>query len=938
MANRGHDGDADVTDELLHTDINNSRKDPCDLLLDAIDAQLGQLQVQPRKCRTISREMGGNDADPLLWSQSLSKDTGFGSTTRTNDTPLSCLDLIHTPKMDQTSESSTPFQEDPVTHEENKLKLDRRIRVKEENVTEGEQVMWRLRRLLGDACNEGSMARESKPPSDSICTEDFVGRFRDEMVESELAASNTKQLDKEEWTERQVGFGDWISEQKGHSILNVRTSSSCGVNTSWSETTAAGRCKPQRPRCDGTREPVWSFDTTSIESDLDSINIEQVEHLGHRSSNENVQNRSPKAQLKRRQTHRRVCSSGDGDKDTDEEVNHWRRQSSTERTPEKMESDGAKMKERLSTLRQKCEKEEMTLQKKKAQIKEVDLFLSELQQRRKHALQELKQLTVETAKMEKQKRTLEFVLRDNRARESSISCQRKEAFILQVQRLEETREELQMVTEADSSLRKTYASLEEKLEAVKCQLGECKIRVATQDKMLAQKELQVFDLHVERGALQAERDGLRGELRHMKVLQCRALKEAHEKARGVMEAALKQQKKELTLAHEHQIQKVNKQTEEEKANMLKEEALFFTHIEALKSSVQLKEEETKMLRGSLEQQQDREEQLNALEKESHRALLRLEQTVQVAEKEAEKLRRMREDSEGSPNQATAELERQLGHWAQELGAECRHLHLLVEPSGAQHSAVQIAHSPTAAEALTHLRTLREQLKRVINHLHQELGLQKETTEQLRKEMERQLSVQRQQLRMDKGRALDALKERLIQEHIEELSSLKWAHPCEGRAEAGAMAASLRRQLKAKDLQLRLLQRSMAQWKERTAARLACKFEDELTAELERCKTKLLRGRKPSKPREENQRDPMRPEAESTQSADEAWKSVCSPSPSVVDCAAFHGSSDVASFKLLRYLQSRVKQLCVETQACSWSPSPPESIPLDLSGSYIATIS
>lgn len=48
-----------------------------------------------------------------------------------------------------------------------------------------------------------------------------------------------------------------------------------------------------------------------------------------------------------------------------------------------------------------------------------------------------------------------------------------------------------------------------------------------------------------------------------------------------------------------------------------------------------------------------------------------------------------------------------------------------------------------------------------------------------------------------------------------------------------MAACLRRQLKAKDLELRQVQRSMAQWKERTAARLACKFEAELTAELER---------------------------------------------------------------------------------------------------------
>lgn len=48
-----------------------------------------------------------------------------------------------------------------------------------------------------------------------------------------------------------------------------------------------------------------------------------------------------------------------------------------------------------------------------------------------------------------------------------------------------------------------------------------------------------------------------------------------------------------------------------------------------------------------------------------------------------------------------------------------------------------------------------------------------------------------------------------------------------------MAASLRKQLKAKDVELRRVQRSMAQWREQTAARLACKFEEELTAELER---------------------------------------------------------------------------------------------------------
>jgi len=65
------------------------------------------------------------------------------------------------------------------------------------------------------------------------------------------------------------------------------------------------------------------------------------------------------------------------------------------------------------------------------------------------------------------------------------------------------------------------------------ELEECKIRVGTQDKMLAQKELQMLDLHQHRGALQAERDDLRAELRHITTQHCSALKEAHEKAHGM---------------------------------------------------------------------------------------------------------------------------------------------------------------------------------------------------------------------------------------------------------------------------------------------------------------------------------------------------------------------------------------------------------------------
>ena len=73
----------------------------------------------------------------------------------------------------------------------------------------------------------------------------------------------------------------------------------------------------------------------------------------------------------------------------------------------------------------------------------------------------------------------------------------------------------------------------------------------------------------------------------------------------------------------------------------------------------------------------------------------------------------------------------------------------------------------------------------------------------------------------------------VQEHIEELSSLNRTQLTDGGAEGAGAAGSLRKQLKAKDVELRLVQRSMAQWKQQTAARLAFKFEEELTAELER---------------------------------------------------------------------------------------------------------
>ncbi|XP_047197299.1 centrosome-associated protein CEP250 isoform X2 [Hippoglossus stenolepis] len=753
-----------------------------------------------------------------------------------------------------------------------------------------------------------------------------------------------------------------------------------------------------------------------------------------------------------------------------------------------------KMKEQLTNLRQKCENEEETLRLKRTQLKDVELCLSELRQRRKHALQELERVTAQRAQVEKEKKTMESSLRDSRIERDSLSCQveklqrqrdsclheirdmeeeletlsqktlkdgscSKNNVIMSVlereemerqldgaktqlfaeqrrareklesmqEKLEQTREELQRATEAESSLRNRCVFLEEKqiqkkeqIEALEVQvselqveLGEGKIRVGALEKKLAQKELQLLDFHEQHGALQTERDGLKGELQHLKTQHDKAVKEAQEQAYRSM---------------------VDQQAEEEKASALKEHTLVLTRcVEAMQSSIQIKEEEAKQLRISLEQQREeaknREEELHkdASEKvnkaideerrkweaqrveavqvhcgileeqnkksqesmrskmqreksraqalqhkvlelktrmqelesercaqqreqesllavicrslkeehqaelqrlkkqmaqENQRTALQLEKAVQLAKKEADRLRVTLEERERGYNRITAELDRQHRHWAQELGAECQHMQLLVEQSGAKQRAVTLPACPTVAEALTTLRALREQLEHLIIHLHQELGSQKQTTEQLRKDKERELSAQRQQLRLERDRAVDSVKERLIQEHIEELSSLNRTQLTDGGAEGGGAAVSLRKQLKAKDVELRQVQRSMAQWKQQTAARLACKFEEELTAELER-KISVARG--------EDQRKSERPEGGKALSVKDAQTLVCSPSLPVGDSAASHSPSDVASFKLLRYLQSRVKQLRLENQAYTWNSSPPDS------GSYLRAI-
>ncbi|XP_061907784.1 DNA ligase 1-like [Entelurus aequoreus] len=671
------------TDGLLQQDLNNNRSgseqhrsplrpDPCDFLLDAIDAQHKKLQVNTCK-------QDGRKSAPFKWSESLSKDTGLGSTvSQTNDTPMSSLDLMHTPTAEQTSDGSIPA---PVTFVEATKDVDVWTISKMGTESHKEQVLWRLERLLGDACEQGAISGEDHLPSESICTEDFVRCFRLEMVDLAMPQGNVQELDTEEEAERTL-----ISDAdtcRSHQNIDSRVSSeksskykpeqkdecpshSSGIsklhkgvglrhNTSQSPEDSCIIYDPEvekehrnhknisspKARCLAGVQ-LWNFDTVSIDSDLDSVCTVQVrEHLLKRAGD--FQNKSsllPKAQCGRGYMSRAEFSLGNEHKDLNEESNEdWSRRSQLERASENMHSAWEKMNSRLSSLRQKCEKEEETLRMRKSHLAEVEHSLSELQLRRKHAMQDLERLSAESEHMETEKKQLEHLLKDSKADRDSMSCQlqklqrekescvielrsmeeelkKKEQFCVEKnnmfvlerqeldrqldcaktelfseqrrareklesmqQMLEETCEELLRVSEAETSLRNRCTCLEEKErqkneenERIQCQtrelqreLGACKARVDTLEKMLDQKEQQLLDLQEQRGGLQAEGDRLRGELEFTKCQHYNALKEAREHTHSMMEAALKQQMKDLVLTHEQQTQRAR----EDEAKRLK---------------------------------------------------------------------------------------------------------------------------------------------------------------------------------------------------------------------------------------------------------------------------------------------------------------------------------------------------------------------------------
>ncbi|KAJ8379322.1 hypothetical protein SKAU_G00001000 [Synaphobranchus kaupii] len=191
MADRNQDalGEAgEDTDDLLYSDLEEGvrmsgstqahlPRDHCDLLLDAIDAQLSRLQAQSHAVQTRGDDGNGKRTDHssavFIQSHSVSKDTGLGSTLPTNDTSTTPLHMGQSETQDLSSEEEDDGKGQAQRGERWQGRLKRS--------PSGEQCRWRLELLLGEG--GGRVWELAACRADSVCTEDFAARFREEMLE-----------------------------------------------------------------------------------------------------------------------------------------------------------------------------------------------------------------------------------------------------------------------------------------------------------------------------------------------------------------------------------------------------------------------------------------------------------------------------------------------------------------------------------------------------------------------------------------------------------------------------------------------------------------------------------------------------------------------------------------------------------------------------------
>ncbi|XP_059404333.1 golgin subfamily A member 4 isoform X2 [Carassius carassius] len=968
--------------------------DHCDALLDSIDTQLSHLQIHSQ-----NRMQGGNPkiyelpfSGYLDWSHSVSKDTGLGSTVPTNDkTPSNLEETQSESKDDQTEHQKMEMIEVGVTATDVWCPEGRGSM---SSVSRVEQCCWRLERLLGINTEVAGMGNEEDDLTmDSICTEDFSTRFREEMLVPSASGIPMQSFDS-------VTIDtdlETVSSEQVQQHLNSALSNKTAFHLSREN----GYCTGQTSQIQNSIQSFSSDDERTVEETSSEGVVSKLDYRRRRHSSGRKGKRRRLYQNKRNDSY--IGTKKDrGKSRIDEDQVKELSMSLTEIQREKTATLHTlkKLREEVDRAKKEHLSLQLSVKDSRAQAQDITCELQRLQAQRNLFLKEVRVLqeqqcasrSVSVLEREEMDRLL------GNAKSELFSEQRRFRHKLDSvhERLDEVNQELEQSEEDCRALRQKCTELEEKLADA--------IRENKQIKETSQKDLeqQVKSLGaLERTVAQKElllqrtedaKEGLLQELCSLREEHSFKLREMQNKK----EQEIEQLTLQLTKSQKEELQKVHQQADELRSAALSEQAQSHKQsLDFLHNCIQMKDEEIERLKEVLEQHEEKmrkqAEELNRetqekirkavkreerkweeqrekalkeqrgpleqqieeavkrgktevekerrntlalqskvteLQKEAEKKMVHLKQTLQRSEKELQELKKALSEKDQKHQRRTARLEQQSQRWAQDIHSECVRLQELLAVDNKNSSD-----SPTVSETLQTLPTLTKALQQHINDLKDELNSQRCAALQLSREKEQELHLQKQQLMDEKERALAALKEKLIQEHIEEMSSISRAQLHMNHDDTDELCVHLRRQLKAKDDELRRLQNNMTQWKDKTTARLAHKFELELKAELER---------RVPKPRAEQQKRLERLENEMRHLTGQCqdYNEYQSASTALQGGTEFQNSQvtqDPTSYKLLQHLQSRIRQLRAESQTRCPSPVKWDRNPTALGGSYLDTI-
>nr|XP_014340656.1 PREDICTED: A-kinase anchor protein 9-like isoform X1 [Latimeria chalumnae] len=520
---------------------------------------------------------------------------------------------------------------------------------------------------------------------------------------------------------------------------------------------------------------------------------------------------------------------------------------------------------------------------------------------------------------------------------------------------------------------KTNQSFNKEIQELSLLVSERDMKISALERILSEKELELLKLRETGSSLRSEKEAALVAMETLKQEHAGHLAQLKLEKQREKDHELMALREDLLHLKEKELQQFEEKMEEIRVQALKDQASsFMQETEKLVVRIQDKEEEISKLKEKLNSQQEsmrklteelkleakemvqsaliREqrkweaakedellEQRGVLEDESQRAMagvreelekerrnslalqkkivdLQSEQSQEAEglklklcqlEEELQLLRAERNEVAMKEREAQLQVERAERSIALDIRSECEQLQDLIQYRRSGNEAMSPTRtklgSPsrmTMKQALQILQRVSQELQQYILDLRQELESQQRAIHHVQRDKERELKQQQDQLCLEKEEALDCLKQQLIQEHIEEISNLL-------KDSGSSEVQPLRQQLREKDNELRAIQRNMTKWKDETASKLACKFEEELNAELEK---RLSRNRS-----SDHQRKMEKLESEVRRLSMETVETShlrCASSPSL-DAVSSPGHHDFGTLKLLRHLQSRVKQLRAE---------------------------